>query len=36
MDKKIIYHKNYTWVFLLIILILNIAFDQISKFIVRM
>lgn len=29
------YHKNYTWFFLLIVLILNIFFDQVSKFIVR-
>lgn len=29
------YHKNYTWFFLLIVLILNIALDQISKFVVR-
>ncbi|RZK21010.1 MAG: signal peptidase II [Pedobacter sp.] len=35
MDKEITYHKNYTWGFLLIMLVLNIAFDQISKFIVR-
>ncbi|WP_316808488.1 signal peptidase II [Pedobacter agri] len=35
MDQKITYHKNYTWFFLLIILILNIAIDQISKYIVR-
>ena len=34
MGEKIIY-KNYTWFFLLLILILNIAFDQISKYIVR-
>jgi len=34
-NANIKYHKNFTWIFLLIILILNIVFDQVSKFIVR-